>query len=207
MTTPYIVGITGGSASGKTLLLNELKKSFKEDELCIVSQDNYYRPREEQPRDKKGIQNFDKPESIDQKAFAEDVARLKRGETVTRQEYTFNNPNVVPKMLTFKPSAIIVVEGIFVFYLKEVMEQLDLKVFVDAKDFLMLKRRILRDAKERGYDLDDVLYRFDKHVMPTFKKYIKPFKQDADIIIPNNNDSLKNGLGVLTGFLKSKVSG
>ncbi|MEP2026708.1 MAG: uridine kinase [Reichenbachiella sp.] len=205
MTTPYIVGITGGSASGKTLLLNELKKSFKEDELCIVSQDNYYRPREEQPRDKRGIQNFDKPESIDQKAFAEDVARLKRGETVTRQEYTFNNPKITPKMLTFKPSAIIVVEGIFVFYLKEVMEQLDLKVFVDAKDFLMLKRRILRDAKERGYDLDDVLYRFDKHVMPTYKKYIKPYKQDADIIIPNNNDSLKNGLGVLTGYLKGKI--
>lgn len=206
MTTPYIVGITGGSASGKTLLLNELKKSFKEDELCIVSQDNYYRPREEQPRDKKGIQNFDKPESIDQQAFAEDVARLKRGETVTRQEYTFNNPKVTPKMLTFKPSSIIVVEGIFVFYLKEVVEQLDLKVFVDAKDFLMLKRRILRDAKERGYDLDDVLYRFDKHVMPTYKKFIKPYKQDADIIIPNNNDSLKNGLGVLTGFLKGKIS-
>lgn len=205
MTTPYIVGITGGSASGKTLLLNELKKSFNEDELCIVSQDNYYRPRHEQPVDKNGIQNFDKPESIDQKAFAEDVAKLKRGETVTRQEYTFNNPNVEPQMLTFKPSSIIVVEGIFVFYLKEVVASLDLKVFVDAKDFLMLKRRILRDANERGYDLDDVLYRFDKHVMPTFRKYIKPFKQDADIIIPNNNDSLKNGLGVLVGFLKSKI--
>ena len=116
------------------------------------------------------FQNFDKPESIDQQAFAEDVAKLKRGETVTRQEYTFNNPKVEPKMLTFKPSAIIVVEGIFVFYLKEVVASLDLKVFVDAKDFLMLKRRILRDAKERGYDLDDVLYRFDKHVMPTYKK-------------------------------------
>ncbi|MEO9967515.1 MAG: uridine kinase [Reichenbachiella sp.] len=205
MPTPYIVGITGGSASGKTLLLNELRKSFDESDLCIVSQDNYYRPREEQPRDKNGVQNFDKPESIDQKAFASDVAKLKRGETVTRLEYTFNNPKVTPKMLTFKPSAIIVVEGIFVFYLKEVMSQLDLKVFVDAKDFLMLKRRILRDAKERGYDLDDVLYRFDKHVMPTFRKYIKPFKQDADIIIPNNNDSLKNGLGVLTEFLKSKI--
>lgn len=206
MTTPYIVGITGGSASGKTLLLNELKKSFNEEELCIVSQDNYYRPRHEQPVDRKGVQNFDKPESIDHQAFADDVAKLKRGEIVTRLEYTFNNPNMEPKMLTFKPSSIIVVEGIFVFYLKEVVEQLDLKVFVDAKDHLMLKRRILRDAKERGYDLDDVLYRFDKHVMPTFKKYIKPYKQDADIIIPNNNDSLKNGLGVLTGFLKGKVS-
>lgn len=202
---PYLVGITGGSASGKTLLLNELRGSFEDNDLCIVSQDNYYRPRHEQPVDDKGIQNFDRPESIDQLAFAEDVRRLKNGETVLREEYTFNNPELTPKMLTFKPAPIIVVEGIFVFYLKEVLAQLDLKVFVDAKDFLMLKRRILRDATERGYDLDDVLYRFDKHVMPTYKKYIKPTKQDADIIIPNNNDSFKNGLGVLTGYLKGRI--
>lgn len=205
MSQPYIVGITGGSASGKTLLLSELKKAFDEKDLCVVSQDNYYRPREEQPRDEEGIKNFDTPESIDHVAFANDVAMLKRGETVTRQEYTFNNPDKTPAMLTFAPAPIIVVEGIFVFYLKEVVEQLDLKVFVDAKDFLMLKRRIIRDATERGYDLEDVLYRFDKHVMPTYRKYIKPSKMDADIIIPNNNNSFKNGLGVLTGYLKGKI--
>ena len=202
---PYIVGITGGSASGKTLLLDEIRKSFKDDDLCIISQDNYYRPREEQMTDEKGVQNFDRPESIDQLAFAKDVAALKAGKTVTREEYTFNNPAVTPRMFTFAPAPIIVVEGIFVFYLAEVVSQLDLKVFVDAKDFLMMKRRIIRDAKERGYDLDDVLYRFDKHVMPTYKKYIKPCKHDADIIIPNNNDSFKNGLGVLTGYLKGVV--
>jgi uridine kinase len=202
---PYIVGITGGSASGKTLLLDEIRKSFEDDDLCIISQDNEYRPRNEQLIDEEGVQNFDRPESIDQLAFAKDVAALKAGKTVTREEYTFNNPNVTPRMFTFEPAPIIVVEGIFVFYLAEVVSQLDLKVFVDAKDFLMLKRRIIRDAKERGYDLDDVLYRFDKHVMPTYKKYIKPFKQDADIIIPNNNDSFKNGLGVLTGYLKGVI--
>jgi uridine kinase len=205
MASPFIVGITGGSASGKTLLLNELKKSFDSSDLCVVSQDNYYRDRDQQPLDDRGVQNFDTPESLDHAAFASDVAHLKKGETITRKEYTFNNPNIVPKILTFNPAPIIVVEGILVFYLKEVVEQLDLKVFVDAKDFLMLKRRILRDSVERGYDLDDVLYRFDKHVMPTYRKYIKPTKHDADIIIPNNNDSFKNGLGVLTGFLKSKL--
>ena len=204
MNKPYLVGITGGSASGKTLFLNDLMKSFSEDELCVLSQDNYYRPREEQHIDENGVKNFDIPESIDHEAFAQDVLKLKNGETVYRKEYTFNNPNVVPKDLVFKPAPVIVIEGIFVFYFPKVAELLDLKVFIDAKDFLMLKRRILRDATERGYDLEDVLYRFEHHVVPTYKKFIKPYKQNADIIIPNNKH-FRNGMEVLMGYLKGKV--
>lgn len=204
MNNSYIVGITGGSASGKTVFLNGLTQAFDESELCILSQDNYYKPRDLQPKDDNGIKNFDTPESIDFEAFAEDVRKLKNGETVYRKEYTFNNPNVVAKDLVFKPAPIIVVEGIFVFYFKEVTKLLDLKVFIDIQDFLMLKRRIIRDAKERGYDLDDVLYRFEKHVAPTYKRYIEPFKDDADIIIPNNVH-FKNGTEVLTGFFRQKL--
>lgn len=204
MNKPHLIGITGGSASGKTMFLNDLMKSFSKEELCILSQDNYYRPREEQQIDENGVKNFDIPESIDHEAFARDVQKLKNGETVYRKEYTFNNPKVEPKDLIFKPAPIIVIEGIFVFHFKEVAELLDLKVFIDAKDFLMLKRRIIRDAQERGYDLEDVLYRFEHHVVPTYKKYIKPYKQNADIIIPNNKH-FKNGMSVLSGYLKGKV--
>ncbi len=205
MSNSYIVGITGGSASGKTVFLNGLTEAFDESELCILSQDNYYRSRDLQPQDENGIKNFDTPQSIDFEAFASDVAKLKNGEVVCRKEYTFNNPNVVPKDLIFKPAPIIVVEGIFVFYFKEVTKLLDLKVFIDTQDFLMLKRRIIRDAKERGYDLDDVLYRFEKHVAPTYRRYIEPFKDEADLIIPNNIN-FKNGTEVLTGFLKQRLS-
>lgn len=204
MQNPYIVGITGGSASGKTVFLNDLMKSFTKEELCIFSQDNYYRPREVQPRDENGVKNFDTPESIDFEAFAKDIKKLKAGETVNREEYTFNNPNVIPRQLVFKPAPVIVVEGIFVFYFQQVSALLDLKVFIDTQDFLMLKRRIIRDAKERGYDLDDVLYRFEKHVAPTYRRYIEPFKQDADIIIPNNHH-FQNGMRVLTGFLNTMI--
>ena len=205
MNKPYIVGITGGSASGKTVFLNDLTKSFTKSELCIFSQDNYYRPRHVQPRDENGVKNFDTPGSIDHDAFARDVKLLKEGKTVNRKEYTFNNPNVVPKELIFEPAPIIVVEGIFVFYFQEVADLLDLKVYIDTQDFLMLKRRIIRDAKERGYDLDDVLYRFEKHVAPTYRRFIEPFKQDADIIIPNNVH-FQNGMHVLTGFLRQKIA-
>lgn len=204
MKKPFIVGITGGSASGKTLFLNQLLSRFDEKDICLVSQDNYYYPREQQPIDSKGIRNFDMPESIDFKAFARDIQTLKEGKTVIKEEYTFNNPNVTPRMLEFKPAPIIVVEGIFVFYYPEVFNLLDLRVFIEAKEYIKLKRRIIRDNEERGYDLDDVLYRYENHVAPTYERFIKPFKEDADIVIPNNV-GFERGLEVLAAFMKNKI--
>jgi len=202
--TPYLIGITGGSGSGKTSFISELEAFFPKDQLCILSQDNYYISREDQPIDSQGVRNFDTPTSINQEEFARDVDLLKNGKVVRRKEYTFNNPNVVAKDLEFRPAPVIVVEGIFVFYLQKVANLLDLKIFIDAEDFLNLKRRIIRDGKERGYDMDDVLYRFEKHVMPTFRKYIMPFRNDADLIIPNN-ENFDKGLDVLVGFIKQKI--
>lgn len=204
MNTPYLVGITGGSASGKTLFLKQLLEKFSEKDICVVSQDNYYRPRNEQPVDENGIHNFDTPQSINSAEYGRDVAMLKNGETVTRQEYTFNNPEVTPANLTFVPAPIIVVEGIFVFHYPEVTRHLDLKVFIDAEEHIKLKRRIIRDRVERGYDLEDVLYRYEQHVAPTYHKYIEPFKSEADLVIPNNQ-SFKKGLEILTNHLKSKL--
>ncbi|GAB3329987.1 uridine kinase [Marivirga atlantica] len=203
MSKPFIVGITGGSASGKTLFLKSLIDHFSAEEICLVSQDNYYKDRHLQPKDENGVENFDTPQSIEFDEYARDIKALKEGKVVTRKEYTFNNPNVVPEMLTFNPAKIIVVEGLFVFYFPELTKLLDLKVFIDAKDYVKLKRRIFRDNSERGYDLDDVLYRYEKHVAPTYEKYIEPFKFDADIIIPNNN-KFDKGLEVLVSYLKEQ---
>jgi len=205
MKAPLIVGMTGGSASGKTLFLSSLMKIFHEDDICLVSQDNYYKSRDSQPVDENGVKNFDTPLSIDFDAFRYDLEQLKSGHTVTRQEYTFNNPQVTPRQLVFKPSPIIIAEGIFVFYHKELSDLFDLKLFIEAKNYLMLKRRITRDAVERGYDLDDVLYRYEKHVAPTFEKYIEPLKHEADIIIPNNHH-FQNALQVVVAYLKAELA-
>jgi uridine kinase len=205
MMQPYIVGITGGSASGKTFFLNSLLSRFTNEEICLISQDNYYRPLHEQIRDANGVVNFDLPESINFQLYARHIADLRASRLVTMQEYTFNNPLLTPRMLTFQPSPIVVVEGIFVFHFPEISNLLDLKVFIDAKEHIKLKRRIIRDQEERNLTLQEVLYQYEMHVVPTYEKYILPHKEDADIIITNNAHFTK-GLDVLTAFLKNKVA-
>lgn len=202
---PYLIGISGGSGSGKTSFIRRLRTAFSEEELCILSQDDYYLPREQQHRDHNDELNFDLPKSFDKKRFRRDIERLMAGETVTIQEYTFNNPNAQPKTLTFRPAPILIIEGLFVFHFKKIAPLLDLKVFINAKENLKVIRRIMRDQVERGYPLDDVLYKYQHHVLPSFERFIQPYKEEADIVVNNNRD-FERGLEVLTGFLKSKLN-
>ncbi len=201
---PFIVGITGGSASGKTSFLKGVLSAFTDDQICLISQDNYYLNRDLIPVDDQGIHNFDLPETIDHHLYAQHIGQLREGQVITQKEYTFNNPAVVPRILTFNPAPIIVVEGIFVFHFRELADQMDLKIFIDAKNSIKLERRVKRDAEERGYDLDDVMYRWKYHVKPTYRQFIKPYRAEADIVIPNNNHYQK-GLDVVISFLKTKV--
>ncbi len=204
MAKPYIIGITGGSGSGKTTFLRKIREAFEPNEVCIVSQDDYYRPREEQETDSEGYQNFDLPKSIDKKALYADLVRLINNEAVEKTEYMFNNKDAVPKKYWLQPAPVIVVEGLFVLHYRKVRALCDLKMFVHAKENLKIIRRIKRDQIERGYPIEDVLYRYEHHVMPSYEKYILPYMEVADVVI-NNNDSLEQGLEVALGFLKNKV--
>lgn len=201
---PFLIGITGGSGSGKTSFIRRLQEHFSTGDICVISQDDYYLPQEEQTVDGKGIENFDLPDSIDKAAFLADIQHLMNNQTVTRTEYTFNNPNIKPKTLTFHPAPILIVEGIFVLHFEEIRDLLALKVYLHAKDNLKVIRRILRDRVERNYPLDDVLYRYQYHVLPTYEKYIMPYKEEADLIV-NNNHHFDMGLEVLIGFLQNHL--
>lgn len=202
---PYIIGIGGGSGSGKTSFISALKNQFSEKEVCVFSLDEYYHPYEKQESDKEGIVNFDLPASLDKKAFRKDLKKLIAGKTVKRKEYTFNNRNKKSKIYTFKPAPVIIVEGLFVFHYEKIMKMLDLKIFLHAKENLKVIRRITRDQIERNYPLDDVLYRYENHVLPSFEKYILPYKEDCDLII-NNNTNFDSGLEVVSGFIKNRIS-
>ena len=205
MKTPFTIGITGGSGSGKTFFLAELASRFNQNELCLISQDNYYKTRDLQPVDTQGYKNFDLPESLDKELFSLDISKLRKMEVVEKLEYTFNNPKVVPKTLVFTPAPILIIEGLFVQFFPEINAQLDLRVFIEAKDHVKLGRRIRRDNTERGYDLDDVLYRYQNHVMPVYESLIEPLKHKADIVIPNNED-FSRALAVMEAFMRHKIA-
>lgn len=203
--SPFLIGITGGSGSGKTRFLNSLLHHFDKKDICLISQDNYYRPRDQQPLDEEGVKNFDTPQSIDVTAFAGDIRKIKSGEGFSRLEYTFKKEDAIPQMLHFEAAPVVVVEGLFVMHFPEIRNLLDLKLFISAKEHIKLKRRIIRDQVERGYDLEDILYRFEKHVMPTYEQYLEPLKNEADLVIPNNK-GFDTALDVISGFLRSRLN-
>lgn len=202
--TPFIVGITGASGSGKTSLLRQLCDQFDNEQICLVSQDNYYLPLDNQLVDSNGVINFDLPFAIDLDKYYADIQKLKAGNSIEKFEYTFNNPDKTPQKIILNPAPIIIVEGLFIFHHDQLRNSFDLKIFVDVEDHIGLKRRILRDNDERGYDLNDVLYRYEYHVFPAYQKYIAPHKYEADLIVPNNH-SFEKGLAVLVAFLKTKL--
>ncbi|GLR16308.1 uridine kinase family protein [Portibacter lacus] len=204
MNQPIVIGISGGSGSGKTSFIKKLRSVFNEEEICIISQDDYYRPRDEQVADAQGVKNFDLPVSIDDEELIYDIIALKDGKTVTRQEYTFNNETKTPGIITMKSAPVIIVEGLFVLHFEKIRKALDYSIFIEAKENLKVIRRIKRDQLERNYPLEDVLYRYENHVMIAFDKYIAPYKELTDIVI-NNNVNFDKGFEILVGFIKSKT--
>lgn len=200
MSQPVIIGISGGSGSGKTYFLKKLLNHFEVDQISLFSLDNYYLPIDQQKKDKNGIENFDRPESLDLTRMVEDLAKLKSGHDITIEEYNFNFRDKPGRQITIQATPVIIAEGIFALHYKEMRKLLDLKIFIDTPDYLMLKRRILRDAEERGYDIQDVLYRFEHHVMPAYRQFIYPSRHDADMIIPNH-DQFDKALHVVTTYI------
>lgn len=203
-TKPFLIGITGGSGSGKSTFIRRIREHFSTDQVCIISMDDYYLPRDEQYEDHQGEKNFDLPKSFDKKAFRRDLETLMQGGTVEKEEYVFNNAALTPKTLTFKSAPIVIVEGLFVFHYKKISPMFDLKIFISAKENLKVIRRIYRDRVERNYPLEDVLYKYEHHVLPSFEKYIEPYRESADLVINNNRD-FEQGLAVLKGFIASKL--
>ena len=205
MREPYVIGITGGSGSGKTSLLSMLRESFHPGELAILSQDNYYRIREEQVLDHNGIRNFDLPESFVMDEFLTDLKRLGLGEQVDRMEYTYNNEKADASFIEIKPAPVIIAEGLFLMHIDEIRDELDLSIFVEVNDVLKLKRRIMRDQAERNYPIDDVLYRYEHHVLPSYRQYILPYRDLTDIVI-NNNNTMASAMQVITGHVRNVLS-
>jgi len=199
---PYLIGVTGGSASGKTYVIERLEAAFLSNEITLVSQDNYYKNIEEQIPDEFGEINFDHPNAMNLDLFTDHVAQLLSGKAVSVRQYTFNNPDIPQRMITYQPTPIIIIEGLFVFYLAAVRQMLNLKVFVEADEHIKLTRRIRRDHSVRGYDLEFILGQYSQFVVPMYRQFVEPYKHDCDLILPNNKH-LDTAIEVLIHHLKA----
>jgi len=208
---PYVIGIAGGSGSGKTFFLKCFLNDFKENEVCLLSQDDYYfRIAHTMTPEENKLYNFDLPSTINNQEFISDIKHLMNGRTVYQKEYTFNNPNAEPRLLGINPAPIIMVEGLFILYFKEIADLLDLKIFIDTDEEIALQRRLKRDLVERGYPESDVKYKWENHVMPAYKDYLLPHKSLCDIIIKNNThvaDDIIKITSEISNKLRSSVLG
>ncbi|WP_437918188.1 uridine kinase family protein [Sphingobacterium sp. LRF_L2] len=191
MNKPYVIGIAGSSGSGKTFFLKSFLNHFLAEQVTLISQDDYYIPANTKTKEENRHYNFDVPTAINRLAFFHDIKELFDGHTVYREEYTFNNPDAVPKILEIKPAPILIVEGLFIFHYEEVNELLDFRIFLDAEESVALARRLKRDLIERGYDHEDVMYKWNNHVVPAYNEYLAPFKPICDLVIINNTDDPK----------------
>ena len=205
---PFIVGIAGGSGSGKTFFLNAFLHHFKQDEVTLVSQDDYYIAAGEMTAEENKLYNFDLPTTIDSDQFLADIKHLIAGSIVYKKEYNFNNPLAVVKTLEIKSAPIIIVEGLFILHFKEIASLVDLQIFIDADEEVALQRRIKRDGLERGYPETDVLYKWNNHVMPAYKEFLLPYKQKCHKFVINNTNSVEEIIALteeISQDLKDKI--
>lgn len=194
--SPYIIGICGGSGSGKTQFTTDLMQHFTTKEVCHISQDDFYKPISAQTQDANGVENFDLPTALDHNDFIETITALQNGQTKVINRYTFNNPADDSSNITLSPAPIILIEGVFIYEIQALTQSFDLKLFIEADDAKKIIRRIKRDQIERGYDLHDVMYRYENHVLPAYKKFVAPHKNKADLVI-NNHNNYNNSIQVV----------
>jgi uridine kinase len=209
MTKPYVIGIAGGSGSGKTFFLNRFLDHFTPEEVCLVSQDDYYIPvAHNMTAEENKLYNFDLPSTVDDKHFEEDINQLLSYNAVFKKEYTFNNPNAVPKIMEIRPAPILIVEGLFILHFRCIAQLMNKKIFIDADEDIALQRRLRRDLIERGYSNDDVMYKWVNHVVPAYKEFLLPYKTECDEVIVNNGHTADDILNITENIsreLREKV--
>lgn len=179
-----IIGIAGGTGSGKTTLALRLKDRFGEDEVSLVSHDNYYKRHDELPYEERCKLNYDHPDAFDNDLMIQQLRQLKAGQDIDCPTYDYTVHNRSDKTVHIRTAPVIIVEGILIFAEAELCELFDLKVFVDTDADERILRRIIRDVKKRGRTLDSVVEQYRATVKPMHEAFVEPSKRQADLIVP-----------------------
>ncbi len=181
-----IIGIAGGTGSGKTTVVNQILNEIPGDEICVISQDSYYKKTDDLTYEQRTKINFDHPKAIDFELLVKHLKDLKENKIIEQPVYSFVTHNRLKDTLRTHPRKVVIVEGILIFNNIELRDMFDIKIFVHADADERLIRRLRRDIKERGRDLDEVLTRYQDTLKPMHQQFIEPTKNFADIIIPND---------------------
>lgn len=184
-----IIGIAGGTGSGKTTVVDQILNQLSADEICVISQDSYYKQTDDLSYEQRTKINFDHPKAIDFDLLVKHLKELKKGNVIEQPVYSFVTHNRLKDTLKTHPRKVIIVEGILIFNNVELRDMFDIKIFVHADADERLIRRLRRDIKERGRDLDEVLNRYQDTLKPMHQQFIEPTKNYADIIIPNDKQN------------------
>ena len=181
-----IIGIAGGTGSGKTTVVNQIINQLPENEVTVISQDSYYKATDDLSYDERTKINFDHPRAIDFDLLVEQLQELKNGNIIEQPIYSFVTHNRTEDTLKTHPKKVMIVEGILIFNNPDLRDLCDIKIFVHADADERLIRRLKRDIQERGRDLNEVLNRYQDTLKPMHDQFIEPTKNFADMIIPND---------------------
>ena len=199
-----IIGIAGGTGSGKTTVVNKIIGRLKEKDVTFLSQHAYYRDNSHLPLEERLKMNFDHPDALEFELLWENIRRLKKGETIQQPIYSYLTCTRANETTTIAPRKAIIVEGILCLWPKELRKLMDIKIFVDCEADVRLSRVIRRDIVERGRDVHQVLHRYEETVRPSHLQFIEPTKRYADIIVPEGGNN-KVAIDIITQYIEKHL--
>ena len=181
---PFVIGICGGTGSGKTTVTNRLSRALADSGVLVLQQDHYYKDLSHLPLEERSTCNFDHPNALDTRLFIEHVKQLKEGKSIERPVYDFTQHRRLGETVRLESQPAILVEGILVFENEPLRNLMDIRIFVDTDADLRFIRRLVRDIRDRGRTLESVIEQYQKTVRPMHLEFVEPSKRYADIIIP-----------------------
>ncbi|KPK81914.1 MAG: uridine kinase [Bacteroides sp. SM23_62_1] len=199
-----VVGIAGGTGSGKTTLVREIIHKFSGEHIAVLRQDSYYRDNSHLPLEERQQINFDHPSALDFDLLCNHIRTLGQGKPVEQPVYSFLTCTRSAEIIHTKPADILILEGILILSHEGLRRLIDIKVFIDTDPDDMLRRVITRDINERGRSAEQVLERYEKTVKPMHMQFVEPTKQYADIIIQHGEDE-NAALDILSSIIKKNI--
>lgn len=199
-----IIGIAGGTGSGKTTVVNRIVEALPEGSVAVIPQDSYYNDQSDLPLEVRKQTNFDHPNAFDWPLFSHQIEELKAGRSIEQPTYSYITCTRLSETVHVEPKDVIIVEGIMSLYDKTLRDQMDLKIYVDAPADERLLRVIVRDMAERGHPLEMLISKYRNVLKPMHDEFIEPTKQYADIIIPNSGNN-KQAIRMLSKFILGQL--